>query len=488
MVNISNPFEEHILPTIDMGWDTLADLPNALSNGSELDSFLNHLTTSDGNFELNTDTWSSSPQPTDSLSLQQPQPQDVGLGQWPSEDISGPAGTTTAAGHFPDTQIKMQTLRSVNYLNHPEENAVSSALPNNDSNKAFISPFRVAHPNPPKLTESTLFGLHRRPDSPKYPSSPKHASTSSYTLGSSSDGSNTKLEYFISLLRKLSATDIELLQHKHTMPPVPKSGSSGSSSQSSPDISPPSERASGRGFGIDTTFRLTQNLIGIFSDISNLLPGIGSLNSPRDRAGSVSKPQSRGNRISSVTGLYKDHDLLNEYDHSDEKAVGDSIAKILDQGSIMLMLSTYVRVIDIYEDMFGHVQSQRQQPPETSPCAIPLPSIKIGTFSALDATLHMSMVIQFSVQVLASLRRVVGRLSSQLDVMRSRGGLGIGNSAGDGLGDNGEGGSNSGGFFGHSAHTSDVVAMTCKAVRLREKELIRTATQILQPLLHLDIT
>lgn len=466
MVNISNPFEEHLLPTIDMSWDTLADLPNALSNDLELDSFLHHLTTSDGNFELNTDTWSSLPQPTNSMSIQQPQPQDLGLGQCPSEDISRPTGATTAAGHFPDTQTKKQTLRSVNYLTHPEEKAVSSAQPNNNSNKA----------------------LHPTPDSPKYSSFPKHASTSSSTLGSSSDGSNTKLEHFISLLRKLSATDIELLQHKYTMPPVANSASSGSSSQSSPDISPPSERASGRGFGIDTIFRLTQNLIGIFSDISDLLPEIGSLDSPRDRAGSVSKPQSRGNRNPSVTGLYKDHDLLNEYDHSDQKPVGDSIAKILDQGSIMLMLSTYVRAIDIYENMFGHVHWQRQQPPEISPCAIALPPIKIGTFPALDATLHMSMVIQFSVQVLASLRRVVGRLSSQIDVMRSRGGLGIGKYAGDGLGDNGEGGSNSGGFFGHSAHTSDVVAMTCKAVRLREKELIRMATQILQPLLHLDTT
>ena len=386
---------------------------------------------------------------------------------------------TTAAGLVPHMQAKDQTLHRGFNLNGLEVNGLDSAMTRDISNHAFAEPLRMADPNPPKLIKTNRSQMPRITDSPKCQPSPTYTSMSSST-NEPSGGAVSEIESFVSLLRKLSEADSELLQHKHTIPAVSKRGSSEFLKQSSfnKELLPSSEAADGRTFALDTTFQLTQKLVSIFSDISSLLPKVGSSQCLHNHGVADFKVQSYSNESSPISNPFPDQYMQCEHGYPYVESYGESTTMMLDQGSLLLMLSSYIRMIEVYEIIFAHVHWQRQQPPDMSTCAVPLPPIMVGDFSPLDTTLHMSMVVHFALQALASLRKVIGRLSGHLAAKSSRDGLAIRHSAGEGLCEDGDGG---GSCFGNSAHSINVVGMTCNAVRLREKELIRTTKKICCP-------
>ena len=482
-VDTSKSFEEYRLPATHFDWDAFISPPNTVSNDSELDSFVDHLDISDGVLEATMDAWSQMQQlPEDPLELYQQRLTDFGQGQFSSRDILEPTGMITAAGPVPHMQAQEQTLPRGYNLNGLEVNGLDSAMTRNISNHVFADPLRMADPNPPKLIKTNRSQMPRIPGSPRCQPSPTYTSMSSSTYDPSG-GPVSEIGSFVSLLRKLSEADSELLQHKHTIPAVSKRGPSESLKQSSfnKDLSPSSEAADGRTFALDTTFQLTQKIVSIFNDISSLLPKVGPSQCLHNHGVADLKVQSYSNEsspISSISNPFQDQYMQCEHGYPYVESYGESTTMMLDQGSLLLMLSSYIRMIEVYEIIFAHVHWQRQQPPNMSACAVPLPPIMIDNFSPLDTTLHTSMVVHFALQALASLRKVIGRLSAHLAAKSSRDGLAIRHSAGEGLCEDGDGG---GPYFGNSAHSTDVVGMTCKAVCLREKELIRTTKELCCP-------
>jgi Fungal Zn(2)-Cys(6) binuclear cluster domain len=166
-------------------------------------------------------------------------------------------------------------------------------------------------------------------------------------------------------VRQLAELNIGLYDHAAALPPK-TTNSTNNASKKAPT-------KGGKRFAIDQTFHLTQTLIDI---LSRLYPHTSNdiTFSPKDNL-----PQSQP-----------------------------------DQGTILLILSCYNRVMDIYEVIFHHMQGCIRHsitPTMTDGQTITLPPVRIGSFAPSDTSaiaIQMMLIIMLASRLFDQLQDVVG--------------------------------------------------------------------------------
>lgn len=191
-----------------------------------------------------------------------------------------------------------------------------------------------------------------------------------------------------SCIRKLSQLSSDLFQHSQTIPPVSIhdlecADKDGSMQPGFKDYSQ---------YVVEETFRLTQGLIDIYPsfltsvlnhnprqassptfDWAGTTPSESSINTPPDRTGDALPPPPP--------------------------------KPPLDHSSILLILSCHLRIIEIYEELFKHMQiciKQNGIPLTRRSASLKVPQLTIGTYSPPPSSavpMQMLLLIQFASQL-----------------------------------------------------------------------------------------
>lgn len=191
-----------------------------------------------------------------------------------------------------------------------------------------------------------------------------------------------------SWVRKLSNINVQLFQHAAMIPPV---------HDSQPKVSTPSEAGwNAKELAVDKTFHLSQLLIEI---LNHLHPRF--LSTPSSVSCPPTPPGSR-------------HCSLNP---SSATMSPLSSAASLDQGSILLVLSSYLRLIDAYDRIFRHVHASVAETRVTAKDRqVRLPQLTIGTFSPPPSSvMQISQVVHLAETLLTHIRKLVGSMERPPD-------------------------------------------------------------------------
>lgn len=153
------------------------------------------------------------------------------------------------------------------------------------------------------------------------------------------------------------------------------------------------------GFAIDRTFELSRELLAILTEIctsgsrSRICRSVQSRVSPkRDTNDSIDTPS-----ISSGSATKNDRLPV----------------LLCDTGSILLILSSYTRILDIYDRFIGLVTASLSRPKDVDISEhVPLPNFIIGSFS-LGPTLQTTLMIRLVEEVFERLRLAFSRVAFQ---------------------------------------------------------------------------
>ena len=249
-----------------------------------------------------------------------------------------------------------------------------------------------------------------------------------------------------SLIQKLSDTNVKLFQHSATIPPVIESSPNLSEALGNQEKDGNTSSTShsllyfGQEFAIDQTFLLSQQLIDILNELFPRFLKNSSLRE-QSRTPLLMQSPSSSPRASSNTNQTPTTDA-------------NPFASYLDQGSILLVLSCYMRVIDIYDKICGHI---RNCVSDTSPAAkatqLTLPGLSIGGFSLHKSpAMKIMLMLQLAEQLLDCIRDIVGLVGSPTSI--------------------------SGNFRRGGASIGDVTDVTLQAIRLKDAEMAKKMAQV----------
>ncbi|MCJ1247063.1 hypothetical protein MMC30_004274 [Trapelia coarctata] len=272
------------------------------------------------------------------------------------------------------------------------------------------------------------------------------------------------------LIEKICDINKQLYDHATTLPPDPLDRSLGtgttrsSSAATSPETQENQEPTglestdirsqtasshSGDEFAIDKTFALSHELIGV---LNQLYPRF--IQKYPDQDAPSHQPQTR-----SPSTLMQRHDAT----------TAPSVPRTpcsLDEGSVLLILSSYLRVINIYETIFSHIQlSINETYGRAGRTAMRLPRLNIGAFSLPSCSvMEITVIIQLAEQLLSRLREITGLMDSYTR------------------------GEDHDAERGHDqGKTISCTDATLRCLRSRERELVKRTTQVKRSLLQLNI-
>ena len=275
------------------------------------------------------------------------------------------------------------------------------------------------------------------------------------------------------LIEKLCDINNELYHHATTLPlnpvahPVgsgtitssPTAISVGTDGNQEPIASRPTDThnqatatslQNGEEFAIDKTFSLSHELIGILNQLyPRFLREYPDPNRPSHQP-----------LMQSTSTLMQQHGAHNP--HSIPRP-----SSSLDEGSILLILSSYLRVINIYDTIFSHIQNCISETNgRDRKASMRLPRLNIGAFSLPSCSgMEITLIIQLAEQLLSRLREITSLMDS--------------NTRPD---ENG-----SGGDVGQGRIPCRITDTTLWCLRGRERELMKRMTQVKKSLLQLNI-
>ena len=314
--------------------------------------------------------------------------------------------------------------------------------------------------------------------SPQAPRSSRSATTSSESIGCgyglerpsrlppSTAATSPTPPSAVSLIQRLSDINVGLFQHAATIPPLLDSSQDlAESLDGQVNANNPSNASSGslkhfrKEFAIDQTFLLSQRLIDILNELyPRFLKSSSSQDTPRTPLLSQSPLSS--------PHLFNNHESLPGSGNQSSAINATPSTMFFDQGSSLLILSCYIRVIDIYEKICGHVHNCIS---DTSVAAksvqITLPGLTIGLFSLQSSpAMKIILILQLAEQLLDRIRHIVGLMNSTTR---------------PGGNDSTHGSIRQGG-----GSMGDITDVTLQAIRLRDAEMTRKMFQVKQQLLQ----
>ncbi|KAL2064363.1 hypothetical protein VTL71DRAFT_4857 [Oculimacula yallundae] len=185
-------------------------------------------------------------------------------------------------------------------------------------------------------------------------------------------------------IRKLSQLNVDLSDHKSTLPPL-----------SIHDDLPPeldTEPPQKDDYVLEDTFRLTQSLIEIYPTFLHLF--INPMPSSQ-----ITTPESEF--------LGSDTFGSDATPPSDEtsSSTSSSPKHALDHASILLVISCHLRVIDIFDILFKHMEtciSQKGMVKNARQAALSAPTLSIGTYlppPSAAVPMQMLLLVQFATQL-----------------------------------------------------------------------------------------
>ena len=189
-----------------------------------------------------------------------------------------------------------------------------------------------------------------------------------------------------SLVRKLSQLNVDLSDHKATLPPMSVHD------DLPPDLDvacPQSEE-----YVLEDTFRLTQNLIELYPGFLHLFVNC--------------TPSSKSTTPDSdffSTGMSENDGGSSSSSTASSSATPSRTNEPLDHASILLLISCHLRVIDIYETLFKHMDtciSQRGLVKNARQAALSAPTLMIGNYIPPPSSavpMQMLLLVQFASQL-----------------------------------------------------------------------------------------
>ena len=216
----------------------------------------------------------------------------------------------------------------------------------------------------------------------------------------------------------------------------------------------------GSEFAIDQTFLLSRQLIDILNQV---YPRFHQRASSFEQA-VLSPSHSHSHSHTHTHSPHRQQSSRSSQSGSGSNplAPSDLPPTSIDPGSGLLVLSCYLRVIDIYDKIFGHVRMCVAKTGTADPFTqIRLPGLTIGSFSLQSSSaLQVTLFIQLAEQLLDRLRSIVALMDST--TLR-----GTKEEAGSGREDRQDG-----------SCLSDVTDVTLQAIRTREAEMVKRMNSV----------
>ncbi|KAH9214650.1 hypothetical protein DL95DRAFT_148874 [Leptodontidium sp. 2 PMI_412] len=188
-----------------------------------------------------------------------------------------------------------------------------------------------------------------------------------------------------SLVRKLSQLNVDLSDHKTTLPPL-----------SVHDVLPPELDVvcpQGNEYVLEDTFRLTQSLIEIYPIFLHLFinptPSSQTTTPDSDWLGTDSFGSSGAEPSSDSTS----------------SSTSSKAKEPMDHASILLLISCHLRVVDIYDILFKHMEiciSQKGVAKTARQAALTAPTLSIGNYIPPPSSavpMQMLLLVQFASQL-----------------------------------------------------------------------------------------
>ena len=270
-------------------------------------------------------------------------------------------------------------------------------------------------------------------------------------------------------IQQLAGLSVSLHAHAATIPP-PSSQSlpsqvcqskdaspveSGTAEVRSPNATPLDRDTQKRqGFEIDHTFRLTQTLIDIYPCFIST-----AIQRQPDQSHTHSNPQNPQQVAESES--------LQSIDETNHPHVTPPRKSTIDQASILLLLSCHLRLIDIYESIFSHIQACMESS-KRSAChaeqTMHAPELRIGSFApSASAAIPMQvmLVIHLASQLLDRARELVHEVETGSSLRHRR------RDAESVFADDGDDGTVSSGCQGSSGQEDDATGRMCKPIMNR---------------------
>ncbi|KAK0121739.1 hypothetical protein ONS95_010025 [Cadophora gregata] len=188
-----------------------------------------------------------------------------------------------------------------------------------------------------------------------------------------------------SFVRKLSQLNVDLSDHKATLPPL----------SIHDDLAPDLDVACSQsdGYVLEDTFRLTQSLIEIYPGFLHVFVNpTPSTQSTTPDSNCSSNDISENNRRSSSSGTAS-------------STTSSNAKQPLDHASILLLISCHLRVVEIYDTLFKHMDvcvSQRGMAKNARQAAISAPTLSIGSYTPPPSSavpMQMLLLVQFASQL-----------------------------------------------------------------------------------------
>ena len=289
-------------------------------------------------------------------------------------------------------------------------------------------------------------------------------STSTANYEPSSYGSGNSITE-ATWLQRVAEINVRLFEHASIIPAVQESPEHPQTGdrrvESSPNAldhkggSGPRKEEQGSEFAIDQTFLLSRQLIHILNQV---YPRFHQTAFSLDPAVISPCYSQSPHRQHSSHGSHRGHNS----GASNPLAIYDHPPASIDPGSGLLVLSCYLRVIDIYDKIFGHIRTCLAKTGTAEPLTqIRLPGLTIGSFSLPSSSaLQLTLFIQLAEQLLDRLRSIVALMDST--VLRAA---------------NDEGGSNRPDGQDGSP-LGDVTDVTLQAIRTREGEMVKRMNSV----------
>ncbi|KAH7412749.1 hypothetical protein BKA64DRAFT_702871 [Cadophora sp. MPI-SDFR-AT-0126] len=208
-------------------------------------------------------------------------------------------------------------------------------------------------------------------------------------------------------VRKLSQLNVDLSDHKATLPPLSVHD----------DLPPELDVACPQSteYVLEDTFRLTQSLIEIYPSFLHLFIN--------------PTPSSKSTTPDSdflSTGMFE-----NDGEGSSSSTATSNISSCakqpLDHASILLLISCHLRVIDIYDTLFKHMDaciSQRGMAKNARQAALSAPTLSIGNYIPPPSSavpMQMLLLVQFASQLYNYAIDLASEIPCPQDVLNSGG-------------------------------------------------------------------
>jgi len=273
------------------------------------------------------------------------------------------------------------------------------------------------------------------------------------------------------LIERICEINKQLYRHATTLPPDPSPHSSapGTTRSSSAVTSPQTHESldsigdesanirsqatsshNEREFAIDETFSLSHELIGVLNQIyprfTHRYPDLGM---PSHQPSTTSSPS------------------MTQHSSAQSTLSVTCPPYSLDEGSVLLILSSYLRVINIYDTIFSHIQNSISATNGREwKTSMRLPRLNIGAFSLPSCSvMEITVIIQLAEQLLSQLREITGLMDTNTRHEDH----------------------DTDGSHGQGQTVTGITDATLRSLRSREKEMMKRTTQVKRSLLQLNI-